>query len=128
MTEFIKKHAETIKYLIAGILAVAVNTATFLLLVSLHMERIASNTVAFFLTVLFAYWTNSTFVFCTPHTWKRFLQFFGMRIGTILIDDGGMYLLQKLAVSDFAAKCIVNFVVIGINYLLSKLIIFRRGN
>ncbi len=116
---------ETFRYLLFGGLTVAVNIAAYQLL-NLVWDSMAANTAAFFIAVLFAYWTNSTFVFRTPHTWKNFSQFIGMRIGTLLIDNGGMYLLLARGVNDLVAKCIVNAIIIVINYLISKLIIFRR--
>lgn len=116
---------ETLAYLIFGVLTVAVNILSYELL-SLLFGMLAANTLAFFIAVFFAYWTNSTFVFRVQHTWKNFLQFMGMRIGTLLIDNGGMYLLIHLAVNDFFAKCIVNVIIIVINYVASKWIIFRK--
>ena len=116
---------ETLRYLIFGVFAVVVNTASFLLL-DLVMGKLAANTLAFFLTVLFAYWTNSQFVFRTGMAWKSFLEFMTMRLCTLPLDDGGMWLLLTLGVNDLLAKCVVNAVIIVINYLISKLIIFKK--
>lgn len=85
-----------------------------------------ANTLAFFIAVQYAYMTNTKFVFRRRFTRKNFLEFWGMRIGTLLIDDGGMWLLLRLSVGDIAAKCAVNFLVIVVNYLCSKFYIFRR--
>ena len=49
-----------------------------------------------------------------------------MRIGTLIIDDGGMWLLLQNGVNDLAAKIVVNAVIIVINYLASKLLIFKK--
>lgn len=116
---------ETLFYLIFGVLTVVVNILSYELL-SIVFGMLAANTLAFFIAVLFSYWTNSTFVFRVQHTTKNFLQFMGMRIGTLLIDNGGMYILIHLAVNVFFAKCIVNVVIIVINYVASKWIIFRK--
>ena len=116
---------ETLRYLIFGVLTVIVNTVSFKLL-DLVMGDIAANTLAFFIAVLFAYWTNSQFVFQTGMAWKSFLEFMAMRICTLPIDDGGMWLLLTLGVNDLVAKCAVNVVIIVINYLASKLVIFRK--
>ena len=127
MTEKLLKllRGETFRYLVFGVLTVVVNIAAYKLL-ALAMGSMAANTLAFFIAVLFAYWTNSTFVFRASHTWKNFLEFMGMRIGTLVIDDGGMWLLLAAGVHDLIAKCVVNVVIIVINYLASKLIIFRK--
>lgn len=116
---------ETLNYLIFGVLTVAVNILSYELL-SIVLGMLTANTLAFFIAVFFAYWTNSTFVFHVQRTWKNFLQFMGMRIGTLLIDNGGMYSLMLLAVNDFSAKCVVNGIIIVINYVASKWIIFRK--
>lgn len=118
---------ETIAYLICGVLTVAVNVAAYKLL-RLQWGKLPANTIAFFVAVLFAYWTNSTFVFRARCTWKNFLQFMGMRIGTLLIDNGGMYLLLLWGIDELLAKCAVNGIIIIINYLASKLVIFRKSN
>lgn len=47
-----------------------------------------------------------------------------MRIGTILIDDGGLWLLLHWKCNNLIAKCIVNFIVIVPNYIFSKFFIF----
>ena len=116
---------ETFRYLVFGVLTVVVNTASFLLL-DLVMGKLAANTLAFFLAVLFAYWTNSRFVFQTGMAWRSFLEFMTMRLCTLPLDDGGMWLLLTLGVNDLLAKCVVNVVIIVINYLVSKLIIFKK--
>lgn len=116
---------ETFRYLVFGVVTVMVNVAAYKLLKT-ALGDIAANTAAFFIAVLFAYWTNSTFVFRVPHTWKNFTQFMGMRIGTLAIDDGGMYLLLTMGINDLLAKCAVNVIIIVINYLASKWVIFRR--
>jgi len=116
---------EAFRYLLFGGLTVAVNIASYQLL-SLVWDSMAANTAAFFIAVLFAYWTNSAYVFRTPHAWRSFCQFVGMRVGTLVIDNGGMYLLLVRGINGLAAKCIVNVIIIVINYLISKLIIFRR--
>ena len=127
MDERLKKilTGETFRYLVFGVLTVVVNVAAYKLL-SLVWGSMAANTAAFFIAVLFAYWTNSTFVFRAPHTWKNFLEFMGMRIGTLAIDDGGMYVLLAVGMNDLLAKCVVNVVIIAVNYLCSKFFIFKK--
>ena len=127
MIEKVKKllTGETLRYLIFGVLTVIVNTVSFKLL-NLLMGDIAANTVAFFIAVLFAYWTNSQFVFRTGMAWKSFGEFMAMRICTLPIDDGGMWMLLRLGVNDLVAKVFVNAVIIVLNYLASKLFIFKK--
>ena len=124
MYKLFQRHSETLLYLVFGILAVVVNTISYLVL-SLCMNDIIANTIAFLITVLFAYWTNVTFVFSSQHTWRKFISFSGMRIATLPIDDLGLATLLRCNVSPFISKCIMNFILIIINYLISRLVIFR---
>lgn len=115
---------ETFRYLVFGILTVTVNIASYRIM-SLWMNPILANTLAFFIAVFFAYYTNTRFVFCVSFTKKNFFQFMAMRIGTLFLDDGGMALLLFWGWNDLLAKCIINGVIIVLNYLFSKLLIFR---
>lgn len=116
---------DTLRYLIFGVLTVTVNTASYCVL-SLLMDTLPANTLAFFIAVFFAYYTNTRFVFRTQFTKKNFLQFMSMRIGTIFLDDGGMFLFLAWGWNDLLAKFVVNVVIIVLNYLFSKLFIFRK--
>ena len=120
-----KKYSETLRYLIFGVLTVIFNTVLYMSL-SLVMNDIAANSIAFILSVLFAYWTNSCFVFKDKMRWATFAKFFGMRIGTIIIDDGGLWLLLQLGCNNLIAKCVVNVVVIVLNYIFSKFFILSK--
>lgn len=127
MRDFLRKFltGETLRYLVFGFLTVAVNVLSYRLL-RLLIGTMAANTAAFFIAVLFAYFMNSRCVFCVPCTWKSFGQFFSMRIGTIVIDNGGMLLMLRWGWNELLAKCAVNVVIIILNYLFSKLFIFRK--
>lgn len=116
---------ETFRYLVCGVSTVLVNIISYELL-SLRWGTLLSNTLAFFIAVFYAYWTNSMFVFRVPCTWKSFWEFIGMRIGTLLIDNGGMVLMVAWGIDDLVAKCVVNVIIIGINYIFSKLFIFKK--
>lgn len=116
---------ETLRYLAFGVLTVVVNIVSYRLLAP-EWGTLGANTAAFFIAVLFAYFTNSRYVFRVAFTWKSFLEFMLMRLGTLVIDDGGMVLLIHWGCNDLLAKCVVNVIVIGLNYLFSKLLIFRK--
>lgn len=127
MRKLIKREMfwETFRYLVCGISTVLVNIISYELL-SLLWGTLLSNTLAFFIAVFYAYWTNSVFVFRVTCTWKSFWQFIGMRIGTLVIDNGGMVLMVAWGINDLIAKCVVNIIIIGINYIFSKLLIFKK--
>lgn len=129
----ITKHYEILAYLFFGFLAVVFNLLSYWAISRLiggtspsAMQVLIANTIAFFATIIFAYFTNCLFVFRNSLSWKTFWKFFGMRIGTILIDNGGMWLFLITGIPDIAAKVIVNIVIIVLNYLFSKFLIFKR--
>lgn len=95
-------------------------------LIVLRLGILIANTLAFFIAVLFAYFTNSKYVFQAHPSRENFLKFMSMRIGTLFIDDGGMMLLASWGWSDLVAKCVINALIIGINYLVSKFFIFKK--
>lgn len=118
---------ETISYTFFGILTVVVNTVVFLMLDHYGYSLLISNTIAFIVAVQFSYMTNTKFVFHVKYTIKNLKQFWLMRIGTIFVDNIGMYVLLFISTDKIIAKCIVNIIIIGINYLCSKFIIFRHA-
>ncbi len=126
ISNLIKKHAELILYGFFGILTVLVNTVTFSVLSLLFSNEIIANTIAFFIAVQFAYFTNTKFVFKEAFTKQNFLQFWGMRIGTLVIDNGGLWLLLKCNINTLLAKILVNIIIILLNYILSKFVIFKK--
>lgn len=124
---------ETISYLIFGILTTLINIASFNILnVQLHWNWQISNMLAWLIAVIFAFITNKLFVFQSKSfTLKLFLweliTFFGARLLSLGVDMLGMWILLDLwGVNSMIAKVLVNVLVIIINYVLSKLIIFKK--
>lgn len=129
-----KKHEEGINYLIFGFLAFVLNFALFRLFDSrLHINYLVATVLSWGLTVIFAYWTNRTFVFKSKNTGvsnlsKEFLSFVGARVATEVLEVVLMYLMVDITgiFSHDAAKLIGQVVVIVTNYFLSKLWIFKE--
>ncbi len=125
INKLLEKYREVVLYFIFGVLTVVVNTVIYLILSSI-MDDMISNTIAFLVAVQFAYLTNTKFVFNQNFTKDNFLKFWAMRIGTIFLDNGGMWILLHLGVNKLLAKCFVNAIIIVLNYLFSKFIIFSN--
>jgi putative flippase GtrA len=121
------KHRETIAYLFFGGLTVLFNIVVYYSLLFPIKHDLAANSIAYVLSVLFAYWTNSTFVFRQGMGWGTFTKFFGMRIGSILIDDGGLWLLLRVGCPRLLSKFAAAITVIILNYIFSKFFIFKEG-
>ena len=133
MSELLQKSKPVILYGIFGILTTLVNVAVYYLFYErVGLSNLTSTVVAWFFAVLFAFVTNKMFVFDSK-SWKyqmvvsEVLKFFGCRLGTGCIEVGMMVLfVDMLHFSGTSMKLITNFIVIVLNYVLSKLVIFRK--
>jgi putative flippase GtrA len=92
------------------------------------INYLISNILAWFFSVLFAYVTNRIWVFesKSPDILKEMSLFFGGRIFSGAVDTGLMYLfIDVLMISDLISKIVVQVIVIILNYIFSKLIVFK---
>lgn len=128
------KYREKILYLVFGALTTAVNTGVFWFCAHpLGMAALPGTMIAWFVAVLFAYLTNRKWVFRSEASTRKeyiheFISFFLCRLGTGVLDWVLMYLLvDRLRLNDLAVKVSVNILVIILNYIASKLLIFRKN-
>ena len=125
------KYKEIINYLIAGFLTLIVSIASYAILSKvLHIYYIISNVVSWILAVLFAYYVNRKFVFKSTSTKKEkmneIINFFKYRILSLIIETILMYILVDIIlVNDLVSKVIVQIIVIILNYIFSKFLIFK---
>ncbi len=143
MFEFIfniyKKYEEAVNYLFFGFLAFLVNMIAYWAAAkvlgadnSKVFLVLVATSIAWVVAVLFAYWTNRTFVFKSKVTdkdgvWKEFVSFISARIVTGVMELVIMYVMVDLVnVNDFISKFICNVVVIISNYIFSKLWVFKK--
>lgn len=120
-------------YIFFGVLTTVVNILSFGLLRDvLHWELLTANTLAWVLSVAFAFLTNKLFVFQSKSFEARLLvrelvSFVGARLFSLAVDTAGMWLLVNvLTWNDWLAKILMNVIVVVINYVFSKLFIFKR--
>ena len=90
-----------------------------------------SEIFAFILALIFAYWVNKTIVFNSKcenfkELIKEMFSFTSCRIFTEIISIGLMNLAVIIRMNDIIMKVIANIVVIILNFILSKLIIFKK--
>lgn len=129
-----EKYKEVVNYLIFGVLSTLVNFLTYCLFARLlGVDEVISSGLSWFFAVLFAYITNKLFVFEskteTPQeTIKEMLSFFVARIVSgILCDVGTFALMVKvLHINDIVSKLVTQVMVVIVNYVFSKLIIFKK--
>ena len=130
MKNIIQKNKEIIMYLVFGVLTTVVNIVVYYIFSNLlHMNYLFSNAMAWFLSVLFAYVTNRKYVFDSKNNQiiKEAISFFGSRLATGIMDMVLMWFLVNFnIVNDVVAKVGVNVIVVILNYILSKLVVFKK--
>lgn len=120
---------ELILYILFGVLTTLVNIIVYFFfarLLSIHY--LLANVLAWFFSVLFAYITNRIWVFESKNDniIKECALFFGGRLFSGAVDTGLMYLfIDILSVGDIISKIVIQVIVVVLNYLLSKLVIFK---
>ncbi|MDE6686439.1 MAG: GNAT family N-acetyltransferase [Lachnospiraceae bacterium] len=93
---------------------------------------IVANVFAWIVAVLFAYWTNRTWVFRSQvhgikAILKEFTAFVSARITSLLVETVLLYILVDwLKVGDMFSKILLSFVTVALNYIFSKLWIFKK--
>ena len=138
MKELWKKYKEMIMYLIFGVATTVVNWVVYGALMQIpNMSMTIANTIAWVAAVLFAFVTNKWFVFESKtlelaSLVKEFGMFVGSRVLTGLIEIAGLPILYYLGmnqsifgVEGFAAKIVVSVVVVILNYVFSKIFVFK---
>lgn len=135
LTELVQKYKRIILYIFFGALTTAVNYAvSFPLFYCVGCSAALSNAVAWFVSVLFAYFTNKPFVFeSNDWSWKTVIReladFFGCRILTGVLETVVVsVLVDVLGPNGFIWKILVSVVVVILNYIGSKFIAFRKTN
>lgn len=130
MKNIIQKNKEIIMYLVFGVLTTVVNIVVYYIFSNLlHMNYLFSNAMAWFLSVLFAYVTNRKYVFDSKNNQiiKEAISFFGSRLATGIMDMVLMWFLVNFNIAnDVVAKVVVNVIIVILNYILSKLVVFKK--
>jgi len=132
MKMYYEQYKEIIHYVIFGGLTTLVNIVVFYLLDSvLDISYLIANAVAIAAAILFAFFTNKRYVFESKSTsWQEELRefglFVGVRAGTGVFDMLSMWILVSLLHTDTSiAKILTQFVVVVLNYVFSKLVVFK---
>jgi len=128
-----KKYSEIINYLIMGVFTTLVSILVYALCTRVfHINYMISNIISWILSVSFAYITNKKFVFRSKcDSYKNLIieiyQFFKYRLFSLVIDILLMYVfVEVFYFDDMIAKIIVQVIVIILNYIFSKLFVFKK--
>lgn len=134
MTKILQKYRELILYVIFGILTTVCNFVVYFIATRMFELSIEiANILGWFLSVLFAYITNRQYVFRSDEysksIIKELLSFYGSRLFTGLLDFGGMWLFADyLKFNDIITKGVLNVIIIVLNFVLSKFLVFQKKN
>lgn len=133
MSDLIKKYKFIILYGIFGVLTTAINIGVYSLLYSaFDVSNVVSNVIAWILSVLFAFITNKIWVFESKSlAFKTLLlelgNFIICRLATGVLDLGIMFVgVDLLKGPAIILKVVSNIVVIVLNYVLSKVFVFKK--
>ena len=130
---FYKKHKEGLMYLFFGGLAFFLSIFLFWFMDSvMHLNEIVNNTIDWVICVAFQFFTNRTWVFDGQvETKKDFLKQAGSftvgRLFTLAVEDLLIYIfITRMEMPKMPVKLGATFVVIALNYVISKLIVFKK--
>ena len=139
INKILSKYKEPISYLFFGGLTTLVNWIVYTISLKFFSEKVEiSNVIAWIVAVIFAYITNKLFVFRSKGlslkaTIKEISLFFTSRITSGIIEIFGFPLLYYaglnqsfLGIDGFIAKVLISILVIILNYIFSKLIVFKK--
>lgn len=138
--ELFIKYKEIIMYLIFGVGTTAVNWIIYTVIVVLGREAnlTIANIIAWVGAVTFAYITNKLWVFESKSwnpkiVWKELGMFLSARIFSGIFEIGLFPVLVWMGmnqsifgVEGMLAKIVIGVLVIVLNYIFSKLLIFRK--
>lgn len=131
--ELLKRYWDIISYLIFGVLTTVVNYIVYLPLYNLvGLSAAVSNAIAWAASVAFAYLTNKPFVF-KSHDWSintvvpELVKFVGCRVGSGFAETLIIFVaVDLLNFNGNIIKLITSFIVVILNYVASKFLVFRQ--
>lgn len=133
--ELYNKHKEIINYIIVGGLTTIVSLGVYYGLVFTVMDPKnpimlqITNIISWVAAVTFAYFANRKYVFNSKNkNWFiEAVKFYSARLFTLFVDMGFMFLLVTiLNFNDKISKIIVQFIILVLNYILSKFLVFIK--
>ena len=120
---------QIIAYGIAGVITTLINIIAYWALTRLLAVNVTISTViAWIVAFIFAFWSNRVWVFRSHgRIITEFAEFLSARIATGILDVVIMYVFADvLAWPDVPVKAASNIIVIILNYVFSKLFIFKK--
>lgn len=135
LRSFMEKYWDVLAYLFFGVLTTLVSFLTYTFCYCYAgLSAAFSNCISWVAAVAFAYLTNKPFVF-KSHDWSvatvlpELGKFVGCRVGSGLLETAFLALTVDLwGWNSLVMKVIASVMVVIINYIGSKLLVFRKQN
>ena len=127
------KYGDILRYLVIGVLTTVIDIAFFALfngVLGLHYQ--IAKVIAWVVAVAFAFWGNKKVVFRTKTENNTALlreagSFLAMRLVTLAFSVVFLYgAVEIVGWDENISNIICNIVVIILNYILSKLVVFKK--
>jgi len=130
-----KNKNELFNYLLFGVLTTIVNIASFAVFdKGLGLDYKVATTIAWVLSVIFAFVTNKLYVFYSKSiggksVFREFISFLFFRGLSYVLDIASMIILiDFVKIDSLLAKIAANVMVVVFNYFASKYIIFKPSS
>lgn len=127
------KYKEVILYLFFGVLTTVVSISSYYICSEIfNIHYLISNIISWVFAVIFAYFTNRIWVFESKskgisNILKEIFAFVNCRLLSGVIDMATMFMIvEVIHINDMYAKVFTQFIVVVLNYILSKLIVFKK--
>lgn len=142
------KYKELISYVFFGVLTTVVNLAAFKIFDTVLGSRLylLTNIISWVIAVAFAYVTNKLWVFDSK-SWnmkivaKEIAGFLGARLFSLAVEEAGLWIMIDLLslgrirldilsftiTGNFIVKIILQVIVVILNYIFSKFIVFAKN-
>ena len=128
-----KKYEEIINYIIVGGMTTIISILSYYLIriilsANTDLNIQISTVLSWIFAVTFAYFANRIFVFKSNNSKsKESIKFVTSRIMSLLIEMLVMFLLTGiLKINDKIAQILVQFIIVILNYLFSKIFVFKK--
>ena len=124
--------SSVIRYLFFGGCTTLVNMVSFYILRKMQVELNTANMISIVLAILFACVVNSKYVFQSKYEnlkeiGESFLKFISARAATMVIEIVGLWLLvEQIKIQEMLGKLAIQFIVVILNYVFSKLFVFKK--
>lgn len=122
------KDSQIFRYIMTGGMTTVINYLIYIALIALSINYLVANTVAWLGAVVFAFYANREVVFQSKgNKSKEFIQFFAVRLGTLLVENVLLYILiDAIGLASMTSKIVVSVVTVALNYIACKYSIFKE--